>query len=102
MVIIPLASGQSSGAELRKIDGLSTDAVAVLLYVRRQRARLQQHISAQEIGDALEYGAERLHNALFECEKGGWLLAVTEHGQRHYSMMAGNRRLIRNLGTRLN
>ena len=87
---------------MRKIDGLSTDAVAVLLYIQRQRARLQQHIPAKEIGEALAYDAERLRDALLECENGGWLLAVTEHGQRHYSMIAGNRRLMRQLGKRLN
>ena len=87
---------------MRRIDVLSTDAVTVLLHVQRQRARLQQHISSKEIGRALEYEPERLYRALVECEKGGWLLAATDHGQPHYSMIAGNRRLVRKLSMRLN
>ena len=87
---------------MRKIDNLSTDAITVLLYIQRQRARLQQHIPLSEIATALEYEVDRLAAALRECEGGGWVLSSIDTGHPHYSLIATNRRLLRRLTGKLN
>lgn len=86
----------------RDID-LSTDAVAVLLFISRQRLRLYQNIPFSEVQGACLYRGQRLSAALAECVKGGWLLVATpQGGEPHYSMIASGRRRVARLVPKLN
>jgi len=78
---------------MRKVDSLSSEAMAVVLYLTRQRLRLGQHIPFSELKDALKYGNDPLAAALDECVRGGWLLvARLPRGEPHYSIMPVGRR----------
>ena len=85
----------------RSID-LSTDAVAVLLFISRQRLRLYQHVPFSEIQSALNYSRSRLLEACSECVRGGWLVSEPRDGEIHYSLMAAGRRRVVKLVPRLN
>ena len=77
---------------------LSPDAVAVLLFISRQKLRLHQNIPYSEVQDALHYQRQRLASAFTECVKGGWLLVATpQGGEPHYSMIATGRRRVARL-----
>ena len=82
---------------------LSADAVAVLLFISRQRLRLYQDIPFSEVRDALHYHGERLAAAFSECVQGGWLLVDRPRGREpHYSMVATGRRRVARLVPKLN
>jgi len=88
---------------MRREADLSTDAVAVLLFISRQRLRLRQHIPFSEARSALGYDERRLFEAFLECVRGGWLLATEEPGSEpHYSMVAARGRGVARLASRLN
>lgn len=83
---------------MRRGMDLSSDAVAVLHFISRQRLRLYQNIPFSEVEDALHCRGQRLSNALAECVKGGWLLVATpQGGEPHYSMIATGRRRVARL-----
>lgn len=81
---------------------LSRDAVAVLLFIARQRLRLSQNIPISEVRGALNECEERLRAALAECVGSGWLLVSYPPGsEAHYSMMATGGRRVARLAPRL-
>ncbi len=82
----------------RNID-LSSDAVAVLLFISRQRLRLYQNIALSEVTEALNYNATRAATACSECVSGGWLLVSRPQGKEpSYSLVATGRRRVVKLG----
>jgi hypothetical protein len=91
------------GVLVRRDMDLSTDAVAVLLFISRQRLRLQQHISFSEIREGLEYDGSRTAAAIAECVQGGWLILESgADGEPCCSMLSTGRRRIAKLVPKLN
>jgi hypothetical protein len=88
---------------MRRVADLSADAVAVLLFISRQRLRLRQHIPLSEARAALSLDELRLSVAFSECVRGGWLLVTTEAvPEPHYSMVAAGGRGLARLVSKLN
>lgn len=89
---------------MRRVVNLSTEAVAVLLFVSRQRLRLNQHIPLSDVRAAINCEDGRLKAAIDECVQGGWLLVEREpRSQDHYySMIAAGRRRVARLRPKLN
>ncbi len=86
----------------RNID-LSTDAVAVILFISRQRLRLYQNVAFSEVQSALNYSGGRLHEACSERIRGGWLVVdEPRNGEPLYSLMAAGRKRVAKLVPRLN
>lgn len=86
----------------RGID-LSTDAVAVLLFISRQRLRLFQSISFSEVRESLDYNGSRVTAAIAECVQGGWLIVESGPGGEPYcSMVSTGRRRVAKLVPKLN
>lgn len=87
---------------MRRGVDLSTDAVAVLLFMSRQRLRLYQSIPFTEVRDNLNYSGIRLTAAIAECVQGGWLIVEGEHrGEPCCSMIASGRRRVARLAPKL-
>ena len=80
---------------MRRGADLSTDAVAVLVFISRQRLRLYQSISFSEVRGSLNYSGSRVSAAVAECVEGGWLVVESGHGGEPYcSMIATGRRRV--------
>lgn len=87
---------------MRRETELSSDAVALVLYLSRQRLRLAQDIPQSELRAVVNGDGARLAAAIAECVRGGWLLVTrSARTEPHYSMLAAARKSVARLLPRL-